>query len=143
MGGIFKNTLLWQKMDTGNLNLHPDSPLPGREESVPYVFLGDGAFALHKHIIKPFPGNYAVGTKERTFNYKLSSTRVIVENVFGVLTSVFRIFKKPIELDIKKAPHVVMTCILLHNVLGNSKYSQNLYTPPGTLDSDESRADDL
>lgn len=142
-GGIFKNTLLWQKMDTGNLNLPPDSPLPGREESVPYVFLGDGAFALHKHIIKPFPGNYAVGTKERTFNYKLSSTRVIVENVFGVLTSVFRIFKKPIELDIEKAPHVVMTCILLHNFLGNSKYSRNLYTPPGTLDSDESRADGL
>lgn len=61
---------------------------------MPYVFLGDGAFALHKHVMKPFPGNHDIGTAERTYNYKLSSTRVIVENVFGVLTSVYRIFKK-------------------------------------------------
>ncbi|XP_047034656.1 protein ANTAGONIST OF LIKE HETEROCHROMATIN PROTEIN 1-like [Helicoverpa zea] len=134
-GGIFQNCLLWQKIDAGTINLPPDAPLPGREIDVPYVFLGDGAFALHKHIMKPFPGNYNFNTMERTFNHKLSSSRVIVENVFGILTTVFRIFRKPIEIDIENVPTVTMTCILLHNFLKNSKTSSNIYAPPGTFDS--------
>lgn len=125
-GGIFQNSLLWQKIDKNTINLPLDSPLPGRERDVPYVFLGDGAFALHKNVMKPFPGNHDTGTKERTFNYKLSSTRVIVENVFGVLTSVFRIFKKPIEINPEKVPIVTMSCILLHNFLRRSERSRNI-----------------
>lgn len=85
--------------------------------------------------MKPFEGNHSIGTKERTFNYKLSSSRVVVENVFGVLTSAFRIFKKPIESDIEKDYLVTMTCILLHIFLRNSEYSRDIYTPPGTFDS--------
>ncbi|KAJ8930920.1 hypothetical protein NQ314_016236 [Rhamnusium bicolor] len=82
MGAFFKNCLLWQKIDTNALNLPPDVPLPGREKNIPYVFLGDGAFALHRDVMKPFPGNHDMGTNERTFNYRLSSSRVIVENTF-------------------------------------------------------------
>lgn len=127
------------------LNLPPDTSLPGRNESVPYVFVSDGTFTLHKHIIKPYVGNHSIGTKERTFNYKLSSSRVVVENVFGVLTSAFRIFQKPIEIEIDNVPLVTMTCILLHIFLRNSKYSRDIYTPPGTFDSlvDESHVDGL
>lgn len=110
-GGIFKNCILWQKIADDTISLPPDTPLPGRDINMPYVFLGDGAFALHRHILKPFPGNHDLGTVERTFNYKLSSTRVIVENVFGVLTSVFRIFQKPIEIDLPKVSLVTMTCV--------------------------------
>ncbi|XP_072943516.1 uncharacterized protein [Epargyreus clarus] len=133
-GGIFQNCLLLQKIDTGTINLPPDAPLPGREIDVPYVFLCDGAFAIHKHIMKPFPGDHHFNTMERTFNYKLSSSRIIVENVFGILTTVFRIFKKPIEIDRENVPTVTMTCILLHNFLINSRTSSNIYAPPGTFD---------
>lgn len=133
-GGIFQNSLLWQKIDCNTINLPSDTPLPGGEKNMPYVFLGDGAFALHNHVMKPFPGNHDIGTAERTFNCKLSSTRVIVENVFGVFTSVYRIFKKPIEIDIKNVPLVTKTCILLHNFLRKSDSSRNIYTPPGTFD---------
>ncbi|CAH2095637.1 unnamed protein product [Euphydryas editha] len=134
-GGIFQNCLLLQKIDTGTINLPPDAPLPGGEIDVPYVFLCDGAFAIDKHIMKPFPGNHNFNTMERTFNYKLSSSCIIVENVFGILTTVFRIFKKPIEIDIENVPTVTMTCILLHNFLINSRTSSNIYAPPGTFDS--------
>lgn len=47
-GGIFQHSLLWQPIDNGTLNLPPDTPLPGREINVSYVFVCDGAFALHK-----------------------------------------------------------------------------------------------
>ncbi|KAJ8962429.1 hypothetical protein NQ314_005725 [Rhamnusium bicolor] len=136
-GGIFQNCLLWQKIYTNALNLPPDVPLPSREKNIPYVFLGDGAFALHRNVMKPFPGNHDMGTNERTFNYRLSSSRVIVENTFGVLTSVFRVFKKPIEIDVSKVPMITLSCILLHNFLRKSPHSRNLYTPPGTFDTIE------
>lgn len=70
-GGIFQNSLLWQKIDCNTIHLPSDTPLTGREKNMPYVFLGDGAFALHKHVMKPFPGNHDIGTAERTFNCKL------------------------------------------------------------------------
>lgn len=98
--GIFQNCILWPKSNMKTLNLPPDNSLPGRAKSVPYVFLGDRAFALHTNVMKPFPGNHEMVTREHTFNTRLSSTRVIVENVFGVLTAVFRIFKKSTEISV-------------------------------------------
>lgn len=101
---------------------------------MPYVFLGDGAFALHTHIMKPYPGNHTSGSEKRIFNQRLSSARVVVENVFGILSSKFRIFRKPILLDPNKASVVTMSCILLHNFLRRSKTSSTLYTPACTVD---------
>lgn len=134
-GGVFQNSSFWEKLTTDSLNLPPDCPLPGRTTNVPYVFLGDGAFALSRHVMKPYPGNHDGGTLQRTFNYRLSSARVIVENVFGVLSSVFRIFKKPMELQPKQATLITLSCILLHNFLRRREASRIVYTPPGTFDT--------
>lgn len=133
-GGVFHNSLLWKKIITDDLNLPADCPLSERRKSVPYVFVGDGAFALSTKVMKPYPGNYDHGTLQRTFNYRLSSARVIVENVFGVLTTVFRVLKKPLELQPEKAKIITMSCILLHNFLRRTETSRNIYTPPGIFD---------
>ncbi|KAG8250807.1 hypothetical protein J6590_094068 [Homalodisca vitripennis] len=37
--------------------LPEEEALPGRLFAVPYVIVADDAFALHKHITKPFPGH--------------------------------------------------------------------------------------
>lgn len=44
--------------------------------------------------MKPFAGNHDIGIAKR--NQKLSNTRVILENVFVVLSPIYRIFKKSI-----------------------------------------------
>lgn len=31
-GGIFQNSLIWQKIDSNSINLPTDTPLPGREK---------------------------------------------------------------------------------------------------------------
>nr|XP_032510778.1 uncharacterized protein LOC116765451 [Danaus plexippus plexippus]XP_032510779.1 uncharacterized protein LOC116765451 [Danaus plexippus plexippus]XP_032510781.1 uncharacterized protein LOC116765452 [Danaus plexippus plexippus]XP_032510782.1 uncharacterized protein LOC116765452 [Danaus plexippus plexippus] len=134
-GGIFQNSVLWEKISTGTINLPPDSPLSDGQCNMPHVFLGDGAFALSKHVMIPFPGNHVMGSLQRTFNMRLSSARVVVENVFGLLTTVFRIFKKPMEIKKDKAKLITMTCILLHNFLRNSRTSRDIYTPRGTFDT--------
>lgn len=133
-GGVFQHSLLWRKIVTDDMNFPPDCPLPGRQIEMPYVFIGDGAFALSTHLMKPYPGIYEQGTLQRTFNSRLSSSRVIVENVFGVLTTVFRVFKKPLELEPKQAVRITMACILLHNFLRRRETSKNIYTPPGIFD---------
>ncbi|CAH1999221.1 unnamed protein product [Acanthoscelides obtectus] len=133
-GGVYNQSVLKQKIDTNVINLPPPSPLPNSNTNFPYVFLADAAFALSTHIMKPFPGHHAVGTPERLFNQKLSSSRVTIENTFGIMSSVFRIFKRPIPLNIPKASLITMTCVLLHNFLRKSKTSRHMYTPPNSVD---------
>lgn len=134
-GGVFNQSVLSQKLLSNSLNLPLPSPLPGSDNDMPYVFLADGAFALSAHIMKPFPGHYALGSPERIFNQELSRSRVKVENTFGILSAKFRIFQKHIPLEPTKASAVSMACLYLHNFLRNSKSSRDNYTPPDSFDT--------
>lgn len=135
-GGIFKNSILWKKIQENSLCLPEGNALPGREKNIPYVILGDEAFALHENVMKPYSGLYDKGSKERIFNYRLSRARRVVENAFGILTSVFRVLRKPMLLEPHKARDIVLTTIYLHNFLRKSKQSRNIYAPLGTFDSE-------
>ena len=46
-------------------------------------------------MMKPYPGQNLT-LAERVFNYRLSRARRVIENCFGVATSRFRVFRKPI-----------------------------------------------
>lgn len=132
--GIFAETTLYRKMIRRELSLPSNELLPGRQKSVPYIFVGDDAFPLSS-LLKPYPGNHAKGSIERIFNYRLCRARRIVENVFGILASVFRIFRTPMLLQAEKAALVCMTCALLHNFLRRSTTSRKIYTPNGIFDN--------
>ncbi|XP_050664577.1 uncharacterized protein LOC126965177 [Leptidea sinapis] len=95
-GGVFNNSLLWKKICKNEIDFPIPCPLPGSDVNVPYVFIGDGAFALSMHVMKPYPGQHNIGSPKRIFNQCLSRARVVVENTFGVLASVFRIYRRPI-----------------------------------------------
>lgn len=99
--------------------------LPNTNTPVPYVFLGDSAFAISKHILKPFPQKNLIHDK-RIFNYRLSRARRVVENAFGILSSRFRLFKKPIMIDVKNIDVIILACCALHNFL--SRKSKNYIT---------------
>ncbi|KAL4126304.1 hypothetical protein QTP88_010526 [Uroleucon formosanum] len=136
-GGVFKNTSLWHKLEANEILLPSDEPLPSKTDLMPYVFIGDGAFSLGKNMMKPYTGVYEKGSIKRIFNYRLSRARRIVENAFGIMSSVFRVFRKPILLNEQKAADITMTCVLLHNFLRKSKTSKTSYSPPGAFDSDK------
>ncbi|XP_057671278.1 putative nuclease HARBI1 isoform X2 [Diorhabda carinulata] len=116
-GGIFKNCTLNQALQEATLNLPPDKCLPNRIKPVPYVMLGDEAFALSKNLLKPFPRNRPLNAKQKVFNYRLCRARRVVENAFGILTSRFRIFRKPICLKVETIDKIVLTACVLHNFL--------------------------
>lgn len=132
-GGVFKDTQLYHQLQNRNLNIPPPQVLPGREKAIPYVILGDEAFALSENLMRPFSGTFEKGSRQRIFNYRLSRARRVVENAFGIMASVFRVLRKPMLSEPEKAEVIVMACAYLHNFLRKSK-SANLYCPQGTND---------
>ncbi|KAF9405655.1 hypothetical protein HW555_013703 [Spodoptera exigua] len=128
-GGIFKETELYKKLGNNSLRLPAPEALQGRNKVVPYVFVGDSAFPLQNNIMKPYPGEYPKGSPRRIFNYRLSRARRIVENVFGITASVFRVLRKPMLLQPKTVETIVMAIAHLHNFLRNTDSSKNLYAP--------------
>ncbi|XP_045510774.1 protein ALP1-like [Colias croceus] len=133
-GGVFNNSALMEKIYGNNTNFPTESCLPGRLTKCPYVFIGDSAFALSTKIMKPYPGNPPHGSKNRIFNKRLSRARVVVENAFGTMSSIFRVFRAPLFLQPEQAKVITLTCIYLHNFLKNSRSSRPLYASEGTFD---------
>jgi hypothetical protein len=84
-------------------------------------------------MMKSCSGHQEEGLKNRVFNYHLSSARRVVENVFGILPSVFCVFQKLILLQPQKAEKVTLACTYLHNYL-RSDSSKNSYNPKETFD---------
>ncbi|XP_068249076.1 uncharacterized protein [Palaemon carinicauda] len=132
-GGVLENTKFGDLLSEGKLNLPEPAKPENSSRILPYVFIGDEAFALRKHFLKPYSSKDL--TKERRlFNYRLSRGRRIIENVFGIMTSRFRIFSSPINLKIANIEKVVLACCVLHNFL-RRKCSAS-YLPPENVSND-------
>jgi len=136
-GGVYNNCELYKQIENKSLRILQPLPLPQRNMYVPYVMVADNVFPLTENIMKPFSGMHTTGSKERIFNYRLSRCRRVVENVFGITSSVFRVLRKPLLLEPQKAEIVVLTIVYLHNFLRKSKVSRNIYNPPGSFDVEE------
>ncbi|KAF2901174.1 hypothetical protein ILUMI_05013 [Ignelater luminosus] len=133
MVGVFKNTSLYERLQNNMLQLSDYEPLPNREKLMPYVIVADDAFSLGRH-------NEVISwsTSKRIFNYRTSRARRIVEYVFGIMSAIFRVLRKPMLLEPEKAQKVVLAGIYLHNFLRNSNTLKNVYTPRGIFDSEDS-----
>lgn len=132
-GGVFRETTFFKKMERKTLNLPSPEPLPGRQVQQPYVILGDDAFALSENLMKPYPGIH-LDSNSRIYNYRHCRGRRIIENTFGIMCSVFRIFRKPILLNVENTKRVTVTCLYLHNFLRKRSGSRGIYAYPGSFD---------
>ena len=85
--------------------------------SVVYPFLvGDSAYPLNTWLIKPFPHNSVLTSKQRKFNYLISRARIVSENAFGRLKARWRRLLKQNDMDVFNVPRVVLACCILHNI---------------------------
>lgn len=80
--------------------------------------------------MKPFTFKN-INRMQRIFNYRLSRARRVVENAFGILSSRFRVLRRPLHLDLENVDAVVLACCALHNFLRT--YSVDIFPSPFTL----------
>ena len=81
-----------------------------------YHLIGDSAFPSKSWLLPPYKKTLAgLSRARKKFNFKLSSTRMVVENAFGDLKNRFRRTQN-INSTIKKAINIVTTCCVLHNI---------------------------
>ncbi|XP_067643829.1 uncharacterized protein [Eurosta solidaginis] len=138
--GVFHRSCLKDILEKEE-NLPKDS-LVGRGRNLPYVIVGDDAFPLQKHIMKPYP-YHTKNIKRQIFTLRLSRARPVVEHVFGMICNRFRVLLTIINLKVETVEKIVSACIVLHNFLlqVDNTYVSSLRetpdisnTPPASLD---------
>nr|CAI5862343.1 unnamed protein product [Callosobruchus analis] len=107
-GGIWNNTGICKRLKANKLNIPNPTTLLNTSDQFPYVFI--------ENLMKPYQQK-GISHEEKIFNYRLCRARRVVENVFGILASRFRIFLQPIAIDIESIDAVVLACCALHNFL--------------------------
>lgn len=120
-GGSFFYSKFGELMEQEGLNLPEATTLPNTDDLYPYVFVGDDAFALHVHLMKPYSQKGLTPAKQ-VFNNKLSASRATVENAFGILATRFGVLQKAISLQPSKATLITMACCYLHNFLAKENH---------------------
>nr|CAH7754472.1 unnamed protein product [Callosobruchus chinensis] len=132
-GATFQASKLSKLLEKNKLGIPKEKKLPNFNHKLPHVFIADEAYPLKENLMKPYSGK-TLNPSQENFNKRLSRARKTVECAFGIMSSVFRVLRKPLLLEPEPAIQVVMACIVLHNFLRKSRCSSHIYNPPGTFD---------
>ena len=103
------------------------------------IFIGDDAFPLRSDLLKPFSRSGPLSETQLVFNYRLSRARRVVENAFGLLVSRFRVYEKPVPLNIETTEHMVKATCALHNWLRKTSSPAEQYGHPAMLATEDCR----
>ena len=106
---------------------------------MPHIIVADEAFPLKPNIMRPYPRGKNINRlahDKHVFNVRLSRSRRIVENSFGILAQRFRIFNRRIQLKVENVDKVVLACCVLHNYLLDNRdvHATNAQLNPDRLD---------
>jgi hypothetical protein len=85
-----------------------------------YFLIGDNAFALTNKMLVPFSGPQRTHQYKRVFNYYLSQLRIRIEMAFGMMTTKWRIFRRPIDTSLEKIKTIILVTMMLNNFVINS-----------------------
>lgn len=78
--------------------------------------LGDSAYPNLSWLVPPFKDCGNLTTRQRTFNFKHSSCRIVIEHAFGLLKTLFRRLLRFDNLDIRIIVKCVFAACILHNI---------------------------
>lgn len=115
-GGVFSHSNLGIAFEQKLLKIPEPRALPGSIKKFPFVLVGDEAFPLKDYLVKPYPRD-SLQIKEKIANYRISRARRLVENVFGICASRFRIFRRPIIADVETVTSATKAVVAIHNYL--------------------------
>ncbi|XP_046679392.1 protein ALP1-like [Homalodisca vitripennis] len=113
---ILKNSALGAKLIDGKLNIPQAQTLPNDENGkpMPFVIVGDEAFATSRNIVRPYPRKN-LSMKQRVYNYRMCRARRMVECTFGILANKWRIFHRPLNVQTNLADDIIKSSCVLNN----------------------------
>jgi DDE superfamily endonuclease len=83
--------------------------------------VGDNAYINTNNLLTPYSGQQKHDVAKDTFNFYLSQCRIRIEQAFGQLTNIWRIFKSPLRLNLENVPRLIIATMRLHNYLINKR----------------------
>ena len=81
----------------------------------PFWIAADDAYTCSSSVLTPWSGRN-LKPDEDAFNFWLSSSRIHIEQAFGILVQRFGILWRPIELHYRRVPQLVLALCKLHNI---------------------------
>lgn len=134
-GGIFSRSALGRGLENYSLNVPEARILPGMQEPVPYVIVGDEVFPLKPYLLRPYPASTLHqdhNDRKKVFNYRLSRARRVSENAFGILSQKFGIYQRWLRLKPENVKIVVLTTCCLHNFCKSETFNISTDAPKPT-----------
>lgn len=86
---------------------------------MPYVLVGDDAFAFKPYLMKPY-AQQGLDAEKHVYNYRHSRTRHISENLFVILANRWRFMRNVLLLHPDAIEVLVSAALVLHNFLRES-----------------------
>lgn len=78
--------------------------------------LGDSAYPSLRWIVPPFRDTGNLTEQQKIFNFKHSSTRILVENALGLLKGRYRRLSHFENLNLKLVSKCIMACCVMHQI---------------------------
>ena len=113
---IFNTCELKEAIESGEINFPDPEPLLRDNIDIPYFLVGDDAFALKTWMMKPY-SRRNLSQEERIFNYRLSRSRRVVENAFGILANRFQCLASNMRQNPETVQCIAKACCCLHNLM--------------------------
>jgi hypothetical protein len=111
---LLQSSPIFSEIERGNVLPNKVLILPKYGE-IPFAMVGDSAFPARSWLLKAYPDK-TKDQKEKYFNIKLRSARVVSEHAYGMLKGRWRITYRKMECRKRNATSVIMACIALHNL---------------------------
>lgn len=80
-----------------------------------YCIVGDEAYAAGEVMAVPWPSGGRGDRWKDSFNFYQSSSRIHIEQAFGMLVWRWGVFWRPLRVPFFKRPSLVRACFKLHN----------------------------
>lgn len=129
---VFKNKKFYKKMEADQLHIPQSRKLPkdNNGTAMPFVFVGDEAFALSDHVLRPYP-HKNLSPMKRIYNIRLTTARRKVECAFGIYANKWRIFHRPLDVNSDFCDIIIKSCCALHNFVRKKhgiRFEDTLYS---------------
>ncbi len=109
---IFNSSELRECIESGDIGLLADVPLPNDDRPTPFFIIGEDTFPLCAWLMKPF-SRRNMEMDECIFNYRLSCAHRISENAFGIMANRWRCLRNHKSRILES---IVSACCCLHNL---------------------------